>query len=179
MDRLLRIAKPVALVELLWAASVIYGASDGSPGTGELIIYIAGAIFFGLVTAALAAACLVTRRLPRAFAIQTLVLLGVFAAVSGGLAFRARFAASRQSFEEVARAIVADENGRGPRWIGLFRVQAIDTARRADGVVRFVLGDCGVDHCGVAYSPRAQPPRVGEDLYAPLGGPWWRWHKSW
>lgn len=179
MDRLLAIAKPVALLELLWGAAVVYVASDGAISVPEYIIYLVGGWIFVALTGLLALACLWARRVPRAFVIQTLILVGVFVAVNLDLAFGARFVVSRQSLEELARQIAPGTESKDRRWVGLFRVKEIDTARGADGVVRFVLGDCGLDQCGLVYSMRGQPPRVGEDRYRPIGGRWWRWHRSW
>lgn len=179
MARLLAISKPVALLQLLWGAVVVYAASDGATSVAEYLVYFAGGCLFVGLTGLLAVACLWARRVPRAFAIQTIVLIAVFFTVSLDLAFGARFLVSRQSLEEAVRQISAGTESKDRRWVGLFRVRQIDTAQGAEGVVRFILGDCGLDECGVVYSARGQPPRVDEDLYRPMGGPWWHWQRSW
>ena len=63
-----------------------------------------------------------------------------------------------------------------PRWVGLFRVSEAESLA---GGVRFITTECGFDDCGVVYWMTGSPPRIGEDYYAHLYGPWWRWHRSW
>jgi hypothetical protein len=171
----------------LWALVVVAAASDGAVGLVDLALYAFGGAAVALSLARAAILALVRRR-PGAAAergagppwrrlAQGLCLAAAVLGVSFDLAFQARFAASRAALEEAAREIPSGTQLAGPYWIALLRVREIDAPAAS---VRFVTGGCGmVDDCGVVYSPGKPPPLVARDSYAPLGGPWWRWRRSW
>ena len=107
-------------------------------------------------------------------------LLGVIAVavVESGVAFDARYAASKGAMNTVAREISAGSRSpQGIQRIGLWDVEKVERVR---GGMRFLVDGTGfLDPVGFAYSPRGKPPIIGEDFYEHLDGPWWIWTESW
>lgn len=68
-------------------------------------------------------------------------------------------------------------SGNPPRRVGLFDIK--ETELLADGTVRLITAEDFVDHAGLVYSPKQQPPIQGEDTYRHLYGSWWHWQRSW
>lgn len=65
-----------------------------------------------------------------------------------------------------------------PEWVGPFRVQRAE--RLPGGGARFLIAGAGfLDGGGFTYSPDQLPPRIGEDGYAKVSGPWYAWNESW
>ncbi len=60
--------------------------------------------------------------------------------------------------------------------VGLFAVTEVD---RHGDCVRMITAKDFLDDAGLTYCPVGQPPRIGEDSYRHLWGPWWHWHRSW
>jgi hypothetical protein len=126
----------------------------------------------------------VTRRAPerrniRRLAAAPLLLLAGLAFVPSGAAFWVRFMMSRSSLNgyvhTAAPTISTGSFVPGVR-VGLFRLR--DAEVLPQGVVRMITTECGVvDTCGLVYSPTGAPPRVGEDVYDSLGGPWYHWYR--
>ncbi len=82
---------------------------------------------------------------------------------------------------EVARFATAIEPGAG--WdleksaqVGLFSVREVD---RHGDCVRMITAKDFLDDAGLVYCQAGQPPRIGEDSYRHLWGPWWHWRRSW
>jgi hypothetical protein len=93
---------------------------------------------------------------------------------------RVRFEVSRPALEAAAAEAL---EGRRPEyaehvgWIGLLPIQLLE---RVPGAVRFQVADAGfLDPAGFVFSPGADPPVIGEDIYDHLTGPWWLWVESW
>jgi hypothetical protein len=109
-------------------------------------------------------------------AILFVAALPVFVDDHLGLTWRARFRASEPALEAFARNAKPGFSEQEPRWFGLTRVTQIDTNGTA---VRFLIGDCEIDQCGIAYSPDGEPTRKGKEWYQHIKGPWWHWVKTW
>lgn len=112
--------------------------------------------------------------------IEPIVLLLGFLVMNTSSLFHARFEMSRPALDRYAHRVQA--GGISPtsceiRWVGFFRIR--ETELIETRVVRLITTDCGMDHCGLAYSEGSKPPRIGEDSYTHLSGPWWHWHRSW
>lgn len=112
---------------------------------------------------------------PAAFALSVLLVVG-------GVPQRTRFllsASALQSFVEEVRAgrVAAFGASKSARQVGLYRVKEAEVL--SGGIVRFITSRDGLDDAGFAFSPVSEPPRVGEDSYSHLSGPWWQWHRSW
>ncbi len=60
--------------------------------------------------------------------------------------------------------------------VGLFTVREVD---RHGDCVRMITSKDFLDDAGLVYCQAGQPPRIGEDQYRHLWGPWWHWHRSW
>ena len=61
--------------------------------------------------------------------------------------------------------------------LGLYRAKDIE---RIGEAVRFNVAPSGFGNkTGFVYSPAGQPPRLGEDTYSHLDGPWYVWEESW
>lgn len=116
------------------------------------------------------------RSFPVPALLQGAVLLIAVAGIRLDLPFRVRYTLSRAALQHAADDIRGGQSPTFPTWIGLFHVRAADSA---GGAVRFVTGTCFLDECGLAHSRAGEPPRVGEDSYVHLTGPWWRWRRSW
>jgi len=65
-----------------------------------------------------------------------------------------------------------------PGWVGPYPVER---AERLDGGgARFLIRFSGfLDSTGFVYSPGGPPPRIREDYYEHLHGPWYSWAESW
>jgi hypothetical protein len=112
-----------------------------------------------------------------AFALQFAVIGLIAVALTLNWGFLLRFSLSRQALRAEAASVARGASvGKLPRRIGLYDVREID---RADGAVRFIIGEALLDDSGIAYSPNGEPPAVGEDSYAPLSDGWWYWTRSW
>ncbi len=175
----------IAIVEVAWALGVVIGASDGALSISDLIAYADGGIAFAVLgfawTAGMAVRALrgtiSTRHVARVATFHIAVLVLVFVSVHFDLAFKLRFAASRAQLQAYSLEVAAGtRTPTPPEWVGLFRVYEVD--HPADSV-RFITGSCFFDDCGFAYSPRREPPRVGEDSYRSIGPGWYSWWRSW
>jgi hypothetical protein len=67
--------------------------------------------------------------------------------------------------------------GTPKHWVGLFRVA--ESELQPGGVVRMITASDFLDDAGFTYSPISPPPRIGEDSYTHIIGPWYHWHRSW
>ena len=97
-----------------------------------------------------------------------------------GLPFRIRFALSEDDLQQYAQEVTKSPPPWGlaqPVPVGLFDVQQVEVLPK--GVVRMITTTCGLDDCGIVYSPNGPPPVVGEDSYTEIGGGWWTWLRSW
>jgi len=106
-----------------------------------------------------------------------LIAIGI---VSSGVAFTARFDLSRGAMDRFAKEVVAAPRGTtfSNRWVGLYHASSIQSF--PGGGMRFLAGSDGfLDDEGFAYSPRGEPPMLGEYSYTHLSGPWYYWHQSW
>ena len=173
-------------VEAVWAVWVVLQASEGGLSMIGYLAYIYGGALFGLVLTVWLVSGIAAVRMRRerlasvmrrpAVLIQTALLVVVFVAVSLDVGFRVRMALSKSALRAVASGTAEGYRSESARQIGLFRVREVDAV---GGAVRFITAECGLDDCGVAYSPSGRPPRVGEDSYSDLGGGGWRWERSW
>jgi hypothetical protein len=172
--------------QLLWGGFMVYRASEGGLSMPAYTLYFYGGLAFAVAFAVWCVAALTSAVIPghRPFRAllspiilgQAFILTAVFCAVSFGTGFYLRLAASKPAFRAEAMRIAAGGSDHVARWVGLFRVREAD---RAGTAVRFITAECGLDDCGVVYSPSSSPPRVGEDSYSDLGSGWWHWHRSW
>jgi len=103
--------------------------------------------------------------------------------VHGGVFAQARFYLSQPALHDYVEGVRAgrvppSRDRERPRTVGLYAVQR--TELLPGGAVRIVTCDTGMgDHAGFAYAPSGKPPRLGEDSYTRIGGPWWFWYESW
>jgi hypothetical protein len=174
-----------AAVSSLWAVVAVVASSDGAISVFEFLSYVFGGLILTAATL-IAGAVLVIRAvrrgarlgqsIPLPLRLQVAFLLIGLLGVQLDLPFDARFAASRSALERAAEDVRSGRRPAQPGWIGLFHMAEVDTAGPS---VRFITGECFVDHCGIAFSREGEPPRVGEDSYVHMDGPWWRWHRSW
>jgi hypothetical protein len=120
------------------------------------------------------------RRRVRRLIAEPVALILCFAFVWSEGAFRLRFIMSRPAFESYVRharpSIRQGEFKPGVR-VGLFWLREAEAL--PGGVVRMITTQCMFDDCGVVFSPDTTPPRIGEDSYTRLGGPWYHWWRSW
>lgn len=94
--------------------------------------------------------------------------------VLSGAPVRAGLATARATMIEFAQRPDAP----APERAGVYRIAL---AERLDGGgARFRIEGSGLlNGTGFAYSPYTAPPRIGEDRYEHLGGPWYAWTESW
>ncbi|QPP07481.1 hypothetical protein G4Z16_15040 [Streptomyces bathyalis] len=94
--------------------------------------------------------------------------------VSTGAPLRAGLHLAKPTMTEFA----TDRDAREPAWIGPYPVER---AERLDGGgARFLIKYAGfLDGSGFVYNPGGPPPRIGEDFYEHLHGPWYAWDESW
>jgi hypothetical protein len=118
------------------------------------------------------------RRWPRLL-VEPILAIVVLACVYTPYPFEARVLASSSALRACASAARSGQLSlplSKPRWAGLFRVREIDVAGQA---VRFITSHCSLfDDCGLVYSADGPPPKVGEDFYTKLKGPWYHWYRS-
>jgi hypothetical protein len=90
----------------------------------------------------------------------------------------ARFALSRPAMDDLAAEMLASGQMSEPNQrLGLYRAEGIE---RIGSAVRFHVAPSGFGNkTGFVYSPTHAPPRVGEDTYVHLAGPWYLWEESW
>ena len=179
-----RIALSFALATLVWGTVALWLNSDGQ-SIIAILIYIYGGLAFGGLTIAfgiwliihgIKARVRITRIFPLPFIAQSCFLVVVFFGVSFSLAFFARLKVSSAALQSAATKVKSGATLQTPQRIGLFRVQEID---RVNDTVRFIVGSVGFDDFGVVYSPSSVPPKLGEDSYTHVFGPWWSWRRSW
>jgi hypothetical protein len=181
----LRDARRFLVITSVWAVVTLVKSSNG----GGSILFYAFFVFYGglfwLVSWIYLLALGVVRlrstvwlkRFSFFVAAQLLVFgFGQWAAQSE-VPFRARFFLSRAALERYCTALTSGHMDRSRRYVGLFEV--METEQRTN-CVRLITGQVGMgDHIGVVYCPEGKPPRVGEDGYRRLTGPWWIWYQSW
>jgi hypothetical protein len=106
------------------------------------------------------------------------VVLAAAVAVATDAPMKVRFELSQPAMDQAARDVLARK--RDPAGIDRIGLWEVDRAERVDGTFRFLVAESGfLDPVGFAYSPRGEPPYVGEDSYWHLEGPWWVWEESW
>ena len=179
------IRRAVLGLELVWAAWVIYRASEGGLSLPAFLGFFYGLGLFTCVLIVSAVVALRTRaRRPaggqaagvaRPLVVQVVILALVVGVAASDVGFRLRLMLSKPALGADVARVVAGGEPASASWIGLFYVREAD---RAGDAVRFITAECGLDDCGVAFS-RGMPPRVGEDSYVDLGNGWWYWHRSW
>jgi hypothetical protein len=188
----------VAIAAIAWSTYVIAAASDAGLTVPALLILVWGALaVLGLwgVWAFVHWRRTTQGRLSRPWHWAYIwgypvVVLGLVAVTWFGGTFWVRFLLSKPALEHLVEdrttldglvrdyeaAIAARRLGTNAR-VGLFWVREAEVL--PSGIVRLITTDCMFDHCGVVYSPNAEPPRIGEDQYSRLVGGWWRWWRSW
>jgi hypothetical protein len=180
----------VAVVTLVggigWAFYVLVFGSDAGLPVPALIALTWGCIaLFGLWVIRCVVHILAISRKdgPRSrwwLLAEPAALFACFALVWTGGAFRLRFALSRPALERYVRSAGEEKvDGRFAtrKRVGLFWLRESEVL--PGDVVRMITTPCMFDDCGVVYSPAGEPPRIGEDSYRALGGPWYHWWRSW
>ena len=171
-----------ATATLVWSITVL---DSGVRGLG-ILLYLVGGFGFGFLTIWTAGVLVIRgvksgkpidRILPLPLVGQLLMLIFVFVGITFGVVPKVKFALSRDALEAAALRVQAGETLSVPGEIGAYQVRRVDCAGSA---VRFILWDVGlVDEGGLVFSPGQEPPRIGEDAYKHLEGPWWLWWESW
>lgn len=115
----------------------------------------------------------VRRHWARWAAVPTVVVV-TSVLVSTGTPLRAGFHAAEPAMTEFA----ADRDARPPGWVGPYPVEA---EHLDGGGARFKIKYSYLDlnGSGFAYSADGSPPRIREDYYEHLHGPWYSWVESW
>jgi hypothetical protein len=177
---------PLRVAACVWAPLALWAGSSIAQSLLEVLMIAAGLYFFGVASAILLVRAFVLRWTRpstsdwRSRAATAAVLLMAVVPVllddCFGLTWHARFRASEAALETFARNTKPGSFERGPRWIGLTRVVQIDTVGPA---VRFLIGDCDINECGLVFSPDGEPARKGKGWYQHFTGPWWHWVQSW
>lgn len=118
----------------------------------------------------------------RRMALRWLITPGIFAAMCISLILRlplyASFFVSLPSMNQTAQQCMTI-TGAPPSIsrIGIYPVSKLETFA---GGMRFIVTGSGFfDAGGFAYSQNGPPPRIGEDYYRHLWGPWYEWRESW
>jgi hypothetical protein len=128
---------------------------------------------------------LVTRRTPerrriRRVVAEPVVLLLCLLFSWSGAAFWVRFMLSRPSlsgYVTTAPPTIASGSFKPGTRVGLFWLREAEV--HPHGIVRVITAECGLNDCGLVYSPAGAPPVIGEDVYTALGGAWYHWFRSW
>ncbi|HXB56280.1 MAG TPA: hypothetical protein VN461_16000 [Vicinamibacteria bacterium] len=169
-----------------WAIYVLAFGSDAGLTVPVLLALVWGGVAVLVVWSLRAGLHLLnTRGLPgqrhlRRVIAQPAALALCFALVWSEAAFRIRFWLSRpalQSYVQRARPSIRHGEFRPGVRVGLFWLREAEAL--PGGVVRLITTQCMFDDCGVVYSPVAEPPRIGRDIYSALGGPWYHWRQGW
>lgn len=94
--------------------------------------------------------------------------------VSTGAPMRAGLHLAKPAMAEFA----TDRDAREPGRVGPYPLERAE--RIEGGGARFLIKYAGfLDGSGFVYSPGGPPPRIGEDYYEHLHGPWYSWTESW
>jgi len=169
-----------------WASYVLgLGSDAGLTVTVAIVHWWGGLALLGLSAVWLALHWLATREAPERRHLARIVLVPTvlalcFWVVETGLAFRCRFLLSRAAlsrFVQEARPLILSGGFSPHVRVGLFTIREAEALPH--GVVRLITTECLFNDCGLVYSPEGRPPVVAEDVYFPLGGPWWHWGRSW
>jgi len=173
-------------LEISWALYLIVFASDAGLPLVPLLVTAWGAVgLLGIwLGRSLLRLFLLRRRREsttsaRALLLEPLAIVALAGAVFTGIAFEGRFLLSRHALDRYVREVKPSgrKGSRASARVGLFYIR--ETERLPGGTVRFITSVCMFDDCGLAYSPSGEPPRIGEDIYHHLSGPWWHWWRSW
>ena len=184
LERVLGVLTPTA--GLVWVASVcLFGSDAGVTLPATIALVCGGGAVLLLWALRLLLHLALTWRAPdrrrvRRLVAEPIVLVLCFAFSYSGSAFWVRFMLSRPSlnrYVHTASLKIAPESFTPGVRIGLFWLREAEILPQ--GVVRIITADCGLNHCGLAYSPAGVPPVIGEDVYTALGGGWYHWFRSW
>jgi hypothetical protein len=148
-----------------------------------IILLVAGAGLAAYWLLGLPASILYQRSLPtkRAWAHWLVIPVAAAAAVAlwqSSAPLHARFAVSRPAMDDLATQLASSRETSAPNQrLGLYWAEDIE---RVEGAVRFHVASSGFgNNAGFVYSPAHAPPRVGENTYVHLAGPWYLWEESW
>lgn len=179
-----------AAIATLWAYSM-----PGQPGLAGYVFLVVGwAGLGGYWVLRLIGALLAGRRSEVLHRWIRWLLPPVIVLVTAGLVItwvplRARMGMSMGAMNELARLAMRSPGAEFPDSAGLFPVKRVEVF---DGGMRFLVTGEGagddlfpalrsysLDTYGFAYSPSGRPPRIGEDSYLHIDGPWYLWEQSW
>jgi hypothetical protein len=183
------IRRPTTLevvLTVLWLLAALCELSNADIGFEPFMVLMVGALvlagLWGLRAVLLLGRYVIKERLyrmaapwvalPVAFAIA-------LAATHTDIGLRLRVKFSERALLSYAQSLEPGKQEQYPspgRRVGLFW---ITEAENVSGCARFITVNGFLDDYGLAYSAETEPPRVGEDFYRHLYGPWWRWHRSW
>ena len=184
---------PIVVLASLWLLFVVVFFSDAGSDFLPILVLFYGSLLWGGIWLIRLIVWLVRQRnvsfsrqtRERAFAYwgiepATLLLCGVLAVT--GVLYHVRFRLCRSSLdvyaaEVVAGRILSQDRNAPKRWVGLFRVS--ETELLPGETVRVITASDFMDDAGFVSSPGSPPPRVGEDTYRHITGPWYHWHRSW
>lgn len=184
---------PVVVLVIAWFVFVVGCFSDAGSGFFPPLVLFFGSLLWGSIWLVRLIVSLVRqwrgsvpRQILRHAALYwglepaAILLCGVLAL--SGILCHARFRLCRPALDAYVTDVVAGRvqphgYGTPKRWVGLFRV--IETELQPDGVVRIITAREYLDDAGFTFSPVSPPPRIGEDSYYHITGPWYHWHRSW
>lgn len=165
-----------ASIATLWAFSW-----PGGPNMGRFVLLLACWMVLGLYWLfRVAAAPLAGGSLREGwgwwFAAPAIVVVTAGLLLSSA-PLRLRIALSMDDMNRFATSVMQDPSGPHPNRVGSFPIGRVEDF---DGGMRFLVRGTGfLDPFGFAYSPAGKPPRLGEDSYWHLDGPWYLWEESW
>jgi hypothetical protein len=107
------------------------------------------------------------------------IAVPVLVVLTGALAVaEAPMRANLELAKPAMREYAENPGPTGPARAGLYVIEQAEPL--PGGGARFILQGTGfLDATGFVYSPSGSPPRIGEDYYRHLGGPWYAWAGSW
>ena len=164
-------------------SALYYGSVPGGHGMLFFLVILFAWMCIGLVwlvrlglTIGTRGSAFFTRRALAWLVAPALAILSIVA-VFTSLPVVARFYVSLPAMNSYAEAFVDGTSDRHPSWIGTYPVKEVEPI---PGGMRFLISGAEfLDEYGFAYSPDRRPPRIGEDNYVHIRGPWYVWEQSW
>ena len=176
-----RMGLPTLIAVSVWSVATVWVFSAPDVSIPELVTIAVGWYALGgfwlarLIGGLVAGGWQVVRSSWKWWASPALLVIVTSAAVVTHAPLMLRFNLSRDAMDAFAVQVMEGDDP-DPSRVGWFPVKRVETF---PGGMRFITGDCMVDKCGFAYSPQGRPPRITEDSYFRLDGPWYLWDESW
>jgi len=169
-------------LQTVWTVAVLWTGSDAGSSVDDFEILVLGSLLlmfiWGWRWVIYLREHVDTRSGKWRLAPLLVIACALFVAFGG--AFFVRFLASRPALDRFASSMVAAgpmvPNPPAPIEVGLFQVRDVEVLTH--GTVRLIIGKDWFYDAGLVYCAEGEPPVIDEDFYAPLGGGWFHWHRS-